>query len=194
MRLRELAILALLLCGPLAQGGPTSQSDPPPLSIAKIAVTPWLLRFRNTTPTAIGHTNAGGWVVVDYRAKSRMEKAPGLMESIKRDVSELTLERNGKKIVLIKDVDIQHDEFTIHLLHQPDGAILQVGIGEDFKLLDGRKLRVVRVAFPDLSSCTILDPDSGKEFEIRRTPLPATLATNRLDSIQQPLVQEMPSR
>ena len=161
------------------------------LSLAKIDVVPFLLRFRGgmempggALKFQVNHQKHGetprtyfkkmgetveGWTLTKYEKKTRKEPVPGIAVPQDRDVSELTLTKGDKAIVLVKDVDKQHDEYTVHFNFSVDKSTFADKMGEPFQLKE-KKYKLMQVDIPGLESVLIQRLEDGKTFTVRKKP------------------------
>ena len=107
-----------------------------------------------------------GFVVVKYEPKSELTSRGGITRNV--DMSELTLQRGSQTIILIKDVDVQYNEYTAHLLFKLDMSTYTVQVNEELEL-KGKKYKVLKI---DSSNETVVLErlNDSRQFEVRKFP------------------------
>lgn len=136
---------------------PNNMTDTPPvdqkLRLDAIGLSPFRLKFKSKILMPDGALQFGlnlarggqppktyfkkldeeveGFTLVKYEEKSRPDAVV-----INKDISELTLKRGDKEIILIKDQDIQHNEYMVRLLFPVENKQFIVAPGKTFDLRD----------------------------------------------------------
>ena len=125
------------------------------------------LKTRKTYFKFLGET-VMGFKLARYEEKSEKRMRSISSKPVDVDVSELTLERGKKKIVLVKDKDVMHSEYTVHLLFTLDGSKYTLKVDEIFEIKD-TKYRLITV---DSESGTVVLEriHDKKRFTIQRAP------------------------
>jgi len=108
-----------------------------------------------------------GFKLVKYEPKTQEQEVRGIGK-VMVDVSELTLQRGDKKIVLIKDKDVQWDEFTAQLLFTADNTTYTKKINDEIEVKN-EKFKVISI---DMAKQTIIikSLNTGEETAIERFP------------------------
>jgi hypothetical protein len=168
---------------------PRNPEDSPPLVVklrlVRIETDPFRLRFRGLMTLPDGSMKfqinlrdnsqtyfrkldeeIEGFKLAKYEEK--FETKAGGTAGLKKDVSELTLQRGDKTIRLVKGQDVQYDEYVAHLAFAVDNTEIAKRVGETFTLR-GRKYQVI-----DIDSrrerVLIRSLQDGKEAAIERLP------------------------
>jgi len=173
----------------------TNPSDPqshPPITaklrVLNIVPDPFKLRFKSVVKLPDGTLNFGlnlrggaktyfaklgqeikgeGFKLVKYEPKTEKKNIPGVgMREV--DVSVLTLQRGDKLIPLVKDQDVQWDEFTAQLLFTVDNSKYVVKID---RLIDlkNEKFKVINI---DIKNQSVLleSVNDGQKTAIEKFP------------------------
>lgn len=150
----------------VAQTSPVSKEDHPPsvakLRVVRIDAEPFRLQFKSRIKTSDGSYKFGlnyrtrrdtkttfaklgetveGFTLTSYEAKEKMVEKPFKR---KMDVSELTLERGQKKIILVKGQARLHLELTAVLQLLTDESEYSANQGDTIEL-DGIQYRVIDI-------------------------------------------------
>lgn len=161
--MRQIICIGLLAC---LSGGAAAEPQPAPLRLAlvKIMSDPFKLKFdgKSDIPT---WTNRNGFVAFKFTPKYKMIELPS-GRFTKVDVSELTLKRGDKTIVLITGRSVMYEEHIVHLSDLSDQKKYSVGTGQEISV-GTRRLRLREVNVKKLN-CTLVDIESGEEFIIKR--------------------------
>jgi hypothetical protein len=75
-----------------------------------------------------------GFLVAKYEEKFEKRIIPGSTVPVDYDVSELTLEKEDKKIVLVKGADVMHHEYFAEIVFSLDNSTYKVRVGESFSV------------------------------------------------------------
>ena len=168
---------------------PTNRDDYPPvvvkLSLEKVVADPFKLRFKSviklpddslqfaintrgdvrTYFVTMGQ-EVEGFKVVKYEEKFEENILQGRKTPQAVDVSELTLQRGDRLIVLVKGKNIQYDEYIAHLFFSLDGSEHVAKIG-DVLTLKEKKYEVISIdSKPD--RILIHNMQDGKETIIEK--------------------------
>ena len=158
--MRSIVVIALLTC---LSGCATAKPEAPHLSIAKIEGEKFSLKYEGKTDLPIG-TNVRGFVVTKLTPKFKMRTIAGGRQ-VNVDLSELTLKREDKTIILIKGQRALFIEYIIHLSNLDDMKEYSVRIGEEIDIgLRTLRLREVNV---EKQNCELEDVKSGEQFTIK---------------------------
>lgn len=168
---------------------PTNREDYPPvvvkLSLEKIVADPFRLRFKSVIKLPDGSLQFAintrgdvrtyfvtmgqeveGFKVVKYEEKSEESILQGRRTPQPVDVSELTLQRGDRLIVLVKGKDVQYDEYVAHLFFSLDDSKHVAKIGGVLNL-KGKKYEVISIDNrPD--RILIRNLQDGKEMVIEK--------------------------
>ena len=170
---------------------PKSHPETPgKLRLTGIDAQPFTLKFRSTVlspdgfrrfglnRTAGGRTDTffkktgeeiGGFRLAMYVERFEMQSATGSMIPQKADVSELTLARPDRVIVLKKNEDVPQSEYIVHMLFVGENREIVCKQNEVFKLKE-EKYKMLRIDF-DRGSVVIEREQDGKQFIIQRLPV-----------------------
>ncbi len=168
---------------------PRDETDRPPdvqkLKVDALGVNPFRLRFKSHIKTLDGSLRFGlnlqkkgkppktyfkkidgdveGFTLVKYEEKIIEDVDTG-----KKDISELTLKRGKKVIVLVKGQDVQHDEYLVRFYFEPQDLKIVRAVGSTFDL----KEITYKVISVDISaqSVVIMRLSNSKELTIRKVP------------------------
>ncbi|MFC1462336.1 Amuc_1099 family pilus-like system protein [Verrucomicrobiota bacterium] len=112
--------------------------------------------------------NVLGFRLAKYEEKSQTVKVAWSRKPQQIDVSELTLERGKKRIVLVKNKDVMYSEYTVHFLFNLDSSEHVKKMGDVFKLKENEyKLISVDSA---LKTVIVQRLHDKKDFVIHRIP------------------------
>lgn len=165
------------------------QSFPPieaKLQVTGIDADPFRLRFRSLIKMPDGEYKFGintreqsrtyfvklgeevqGFKVEAFEPKSKVMEKGGITRRV--DLSELTLRRGDQTIVLIKDVDVQYNEYTAHLLFTLDNSEYAVNVNGTLELR-GSTYKVLEI--DSANETVVLEREHDKvRFDIRRFPV-----------------------
>lgn len=171
---------------------PTNPRDPqdmPPyeqkLKVDALGINPFRLRFKSHIVMPDGSLKFGlnlqksrgvpstyfkkidedveGFTLIKYEEKIVEDPVVG-----KRDLSELTLKRGMREIILIKGQDIQHNEFLVRFYFEPLDLRFIKSPGQEFALKD-RSYKVISVDIPN-QSVVIMRLSDNTELVIRKLP------------------------
>ena len=163
--MRSIGVIALLVC---LSGCTSVKSAPPRLAIVKIQSKRFVLKYDGKTDLSIG-TNLHGYVVTKLSPKFKMQTSPGGTH-FKDDMSELTLKRGDKTIILVKGRPRLHVEFVVHLSDLTDQRQYSVRTGKAINI-GPRTLRLREVNVKK-QNCELEDVKSGELFTIKRMAQP----------------------
>jgi len=162
---------------------------PPPeaeLRVVKILADPFMLRFKakSRLPSGLqfqinllrgGRTyfrklgeDVEGFKLADYEERIVKKTTGSSAVAQWVDESVLTLERGAKRIPLVYNKDVQHDEYTAVLFFKIDGTQYTVKQGAEFHL-KGNKYRVLGIDSA-AESVVVKRLNDGKELVIRKFP------------------------
>lgn len=116
-------------------------ADPFPLRFMGVVKGPnneriFQINIRDLTKTyfiRLGE-KAEGFLAAKYEDKFDKRIIPGSRTPVDYDVSELTLEKEDKKIVLVKGADVMHHEYFAEIVFVLDNSINKVRGGEIFSI------------------------------------------------------------
>jgi hypothetical protein len=167
---------------------PRDASETPPveqkLKVDRLGVNPFKLRFKShiTLPNDAGlkfglnlqrrgqsprtyfkklDEEVDGFKLIQYEEKIVDDPVTG-----KRDVSELTLKRGMRTIVLVKGQDIQHNEFLVRFYFEPEDLTFVKSPGQTFEL-KGKSYKVKSVDI-EAQSVVIERLSDNVELTIRK--------------------------
>jgi hypothetical protein len=144
---------------------------PPIVSVSKIDVERFRLRFRGDGPPSgewRERAAAHGFEFVNYEEKQAMRQRPGWPEPRQVDVSEVTLKNGDRTIVLVRDQETRVDEYTVHLVDRETGAEHRLKHG-DTVTVGPREFRLIAVKYAE-GSCVLEDTGSGEWFTLSKAP------------------------
>jgi len=109
-----------------------------------------------------------GFRLREYEKKTEMRDVKWSRTPKEIDVSELTLERGKKRIVLVKDEDVMYSEYTVFFLFKLDGSEHEKKVGDVFSLKEN-EYRLISVD-SDLKTVVVQRLHDKKDFVIHRIP------------------------
>ncbi|MDD5522274.1 MAG: thrombospondin type 3 repeat-containing protein [Kiritimatiellae bacterium] len=132
------------------------------LRVLKVEPDPFMLRFKSVMKSPDGSLRFGlnlkgnvrtyfakldqvveGFKLLKYEPKTEEKVVPGIGKR-QVDVSVLTLQRGDKLIILVKDMDVQWNEFTAHLLFTLDNTKYAAKI-ENVIELKNKKFKIINI-------------------------------------------------
>lgn len=108
------------------------------------------------------------FTVARYEEKIVMRPRPGWPEPRPVDESELTLKRGDLEIVLIVDKDVQHNEYTAHLIFTLTDETFELKLNDTFRIKD-KEYRLISID-SDANTVVVERLHDGQTFKVR--PLP----------------------
>jgi hypothetical protein len=161
MEIKHIPTIALLIT---ACGCAAAETESPNLVLDRITCEQWGLVYKGKKDISMGAT-INGFTVTKFTPKSVDRTLPN-GKTVKMDISELTLKRWNKTIILVKGRNARYNEYTVHLINQSTKSTSALKIGDKIEI-GARSLRLLKINAKE-HNCTLEDINSGKLFIIKQ--------------------------